>query len=713
MSWLTNGPRNESVEVILLEDAQPAAGAMSTVGVACEGFSTELKWMAEDRATQPVRRQLYNENSMASTSTAMTTKIASHDLTASLSSIDSRFKDASNPQNPAVGPFGVIDFRAPSYEPPTAAVSEQISAEKQMPTFGEGSLESPSTEGILSNPNDFLDWADLLALDYDDDLSFLAVTSPELPSLPAQRDLLHEDDIQPRRGAHATPSPPGLIDLESPATQELLRYFRYQVIPRFSAIPIGHKSPWKILNAAAAVQTLAEATYLGDNQIKHANLANLYAILAISAHTRACDPANSEYPSEYWQQLSDQACTQAKSHLQRSLKSETQGIGKCKYKDQLMMIIAMAAFAFLTAQQSEARCYMVDAERLLRIRGLAKRNISRKARMLHHVYTWLRIVGESTYVLHDYQSSEANIEKLFAKHSKSTRELHRNFSASRSGLNARLDDFLRLDEVQGDSDTDLDGQKDRETGLVDIHLEDLREDAESMYLQIYGVPETWLTLVSQTTRLANVLDTIALSGKPRNSHLMESLDRRIERLENMVCSLASTSPHRSTSAEADEIDTEGSNSSQKAIECMIRALKAALVIFFYRRIRNVNPWILQVHVDEVIQALHDFDEALETQDISGPGTIWPAFMAGCEAVTEARRTKLTQWMEKGYSICGYATFKVAKETMMDVWKKRDTVKANRKTISTSAGSHGGVSILGKECTWMSISREKGLWIMLV
>lgn len=349
---------------------------------------------------------------------------------------------------------------------------------------------------------------------------------------------------------------------------------------------------------------------------------------------------------------------------------------------------------------------MIDAERLLRIRGLAKRTISRKARMLHHVYTWLRIVGESTYVLHDYNSWESLIEKTHPQHSRMSKEPRSCFGVSRSGHNARLDDFLRLDAVQGDGDTDFEEPKDRETGLMDIHLEDPREDSESLYLQIYGVPETWLTLVSQTTRLANVIDTIKLSGIPKNVTIMESLERRKERLENMVCSFASTSSSKSTAIQSEEVDEE-TPSQDKPIDCMIRALNAALVIFFYRRIRNVNPWILQVHVDDVIQALQDFDDALAARNLAGPGTVWPAFMAGCEALTEARRGKLRHWIEKGFISSGFAAFKVAQETMVEVWNQRDAAVGNKKSPSTSTGKDRGTGI-----TWMDISREKRLWLML-
>lgn len=295
---------------------------------------------------------------MASMSTSMTTTMSSDTLDASLSRLDARAKgaDSAETQDNTVGPFGVIDFRTSGVLAPAAVPPEQVEPEKANPIFEDDFNASPLTEGLLSNPNDFLDWADLLALDYENDVFFsdtafpseLLSSNPQITGNGLTLRVGGVTDLQvPDSGPVdlMTPSPPGSIDLASPTIQKLLRYFRDQVIPRFSAIPDGHKSPWKILNASAAVQTLAEMTYLGSDGVKHANLVNLYAVLAISAHCLACAPEDTSQPIEYWQELSTQASTQAKAHLQVSLQNETQGIGKCKYKDQLMMILAMASYA--------------------------------------------------------------------------------------------------------------------------------------------------------------------------------------------------------------------------------------------------------------------------------------------------------------------------------------------------------------------------------
>lgn len=332
---------------------------------------------------------------------------------------------------------------------------------------------------------------------------------------------------------------------------------------------------------------------------------------------------------------------------------------------------------------------MLDTERLVRLRGFTKRRISQKARLLHHVYTWHRIVGESTYVLHDYSPSKQFLDAL-QKNFQPPAVTDPKPAWSMDEASAQLDNFLRLETHASDRDLNIHERKDQETSLRDIHLEDSREFPETLYKEIYGIPETWLSLISQTTRLANVMETFrnARGSIPNlNFEAWDTLQRRSVRLEYMICSL-----NRSQSGTSDN-----SNEASRPARHMFRALTAALVIFFYRRIYRVHPHVLEHHVDDVIVELEKFRAALQPDEPIGLGSIWPAFIAGCESMDSLRRDAIVQWLDKSYANCPFTPFSTAKTIMIALWHKQDECLAVRGQLIT---------------TWIDVANQERIWPIL-
>ncbi|KAF2179688.1 hypothetical protein K469DRAFT_741505 [Zopfia rhizophila CBS 207.26] len=655
-------------------------------------------------------------------STALVADLGDTSVDGSLAEIDARTKEPQNIGNAdiTIGPFGVLNFGGISHE--TSPVDPNPPNE-HVESLGD-TRPTPSTLDPFDPILDFdntLHWADLFELDFDSIL--MAQQISDIPGLqdfsmdgfPFDDNAAYQNshnDIPPPYAAQAPNeaqsrhvvqqpehNPITLTEVESPTeAQFLLKHFHDSVIPQMAFMPASLKSPWRIMNLPEAVRTLAELTYLHTGVLKHANAANLYGVLACSAYHLSENPAHDSVGSkQYWKSLFDR------------IREKAKGSKKAKYKDQLMAIISMLAFAIISGSQRDARCYLIDAERLLRFKGLAKRDISRKCRLLHHVYTWMRIVGESTFVTHDYRSYGSVIDNMSTLHracrADKRPEKRSGKATSRLGHNNRLDDFLHLEPHDSDSDLDIDEVKEDDVGLHDIHLEDSRQFQGTMY-QVYGISETWLSLVSQTTRLANILDA-SKYGKEADVKFFQFLQKRAGRLENMICSFALKDPINN-----DESKGDGSSEQPSPNHHMLCALNSALVILFYRRVRNVNPLILQSHVDAVAQALRDFDAALLTQSAQGPGTAWPAFIAGCEALSRRQRDFFISWLEKGFSQCGIHSFGASRDLMKDVWGSLDGVSTigNPGSASSSQSRSQRNSSHGR--TWVDISRDKNLWVIL-
>ncbi|KAJ5373273.1 transcriptional regulator family: Fungal Specific TF [Penicillium concentricum] len=682
------------------DQKRPVCRTCRALGVKCEGYSDQVLWMRTDseepestHIPRGTRRHLYSEQSRLSMSTALGSDLVLGSIDASLAEVDSRLRDPerSLDSDIVIGPFAVLDFSSAIQKPEQELVHEiesvksDINSAVEAPeTVAPEKLQEPSPSPIfdsLSHIDDFLHWSDLLsfgpdqtefatngALSMPNDLLF--DMGQEMGLLPV--DSNHSDDVLQSFTTQQAPAELGSADIDAlKDAPALLRHFQDIVIPHIMAIPCRQKSPWKILNVPAAVVTYSDSTFLRTERVSQAKLANLYGLLACSAIHLVLNPSTiSTNPPEYWWKVANHAYLQARDHIQTSLHSETQGLKKAKYKDQLMAVCILIQYTIMSGQQQHARCFMIDAERLLRLRGLSKTRISKKARLLHHVYTWLRIVGESTFVLHEENLSPSSFEALGCRFQ--SRCTPSSEDMGNTEPNPRLDDFLRLETQNSDSDLNIDEPKDQTSGLHDIHLQDSRSYPETLYKQIYGIPETWLSLVSQTTRLANVLETFRIgreAGQTMNLEAWEALQRRSTRLENMICSFSLGR----TRAGVLELQADS-----KPHGHMVEALNAALVIFFYKRIRQTHPAALQGHVDSVITALQACSATLTQDDPTGPGTAWPLFIAGCEAMSTARREAIINMLDRASSVCGFAAFGTARNIITEVWRKQDEhMTANR------------------------------------
>ncbi|KAF5865426.1 hypothetical protein ETB97_003684 [Aspergillus alliaceus] len=207
-------------------------------------------------------------------------------------------------------------------------------------------------------------------------------------------------------------------------------------------------------------------------------------------------------------------------------------------------------------------------------------------------------------------------------------------------LEFTLDSFLHHEASSA-------AREDPQSSIGDIDLTRSPRDQGNMYMQIYGVPEAWLTLVSQITRLANFMDCLS-PYQEDDAVTLASLLPKASSLEEAVCSF--NVHHNMSMPKTTKSYLCESRENTPHVQ-MVRALSAALAIFFYRRIRNVNL-ILQESVNHVSEALYAFDLALEERNLLGPGTAWPAFIAGAEAIIKQRGDRFTAWLDRAFSKSG-------------------------------------------------------------
>lgn len=296
-------------------------------------------------------------------SVALAADLPSGSIDTSLAEVDTRSRDPKwSNGDIVVGPFSVMDMTPVSTAqpppPPTASgpYTEETGETMQQltPCADIPAIDPSFMMADLSQMDDFLHWSDLfdfsampsgLTPQCDSD----TLDIPTLPMIPVQDTnmdrgegpMLSTTIITPQH----TPDTGSMADVmvEAPF---LLKHFQDRVIAQMMAMPLGEKSPWKILNVPGAVLTFSDITFLGAQKISHARLANFYSIMACSAFHLSLNPdPTSTCSVDHWRQVAEQAHLQGKENMQLSLKYELYEPKKAKYKDQLMAICGMTEFA--------------------------------------------------------------------------------------------------------------------------------------------------------------------------------------------------------------------------------------------------------------------------------------------------------------------------------------------------------------------------------
>lgn len=253
---------------------------------------------------------------------------------------------------------------------------------------------------------------------------------------------------------------------------------------------------------------------------------------------------------------------------------------------------------------------------------------------------------------------------------------------------------FRLREWEGRLDQRMSEFKEPRQGENDLFLDIPGRWDPTMYPLIYGIPESLLFLLSQVTRLGNERD-LACSDHCEGVLDFRQFSTRARNLEKCIC--AWRPPALAILSQDDDLNDQRSvQSNSRLIQHMLAALHKALVIFFYRRIYDVDATMLQDKVWQIRDSLIECDRENDPAARIGTGFLWAAFIAACEALDSTLQDWFTKWFDVSAARSGLRNFKIARDTAQQVWERqRRPLNSN---ISTS---------------WPQVLRESNLSLFYV
>ncbi|KAL4952323.1 fungal-specific transcription factor domain-containing protein [Aspergillus filifer] len=432
--------------------------------------------------------------------------------------------------------------------------------------------------------------------------------------------------------------PPDLEDFAMPTARLLLDHYQSIRTTLYTPASVETKTPWEILYIPNVTSTLGEIALRGDSS--DAKVSLLFAVLAISAFSLDILGSASQHSStQNWHALGNVYRQRATKRLQKALRHLSSNLPKKdKYKDILMPLLSMVTICAVSGEMQNAAHYLSDVEQIITLYGIPKVQKSRKVKMLHSIYVYLRVLTEGTRIHHlNLNNSSRN---------------HIPISA-----NSYFDPESTTWEI-------LMGELIETYDTLDLDFMRCLAPPKSTFEQIYSIPDSLFKLLLDTTQMATEVER--LGHRRRRSMDHDTFSDWVKELENRICDWDDY--YNQTTYPGDPIGTPPLK--ERFPYHLTQAIYNALMIYFYRAIRDVNVITLQPYVQQTIHHLREYDKHKERHKDRSSDICWPAFIAGCEATTSQSRQQISEWLEKSTRSNGVLMFQVALKAIQKVWATR-------------------------------------------
>ncbi|EXJ76879.1 hypothetical protein A1O3_10524 [Capronia epimyces CBS 606.96] len=490
---------------------------------------------------------------------------------------------------------------------------------------------------------------------------------------------------------------PDVSDLDFDSIRLLLDRYQHTLVPYFVPVRIRAKSPWETLHIPKVHETLGEVMVRGDGG--NARLALTFAVLGASAfHLDILRPRTNAVAGPLWRVLGDRYRVRAKSRLKSCLRNISSGKKEEDYKDVLVALLSMVTISVVSGEMDEAYAYLRDIERLIALYGVDKIRKSVGVRMLHSTFLYLRtlqasigIFGHSApgAMLNGHLRGSGDGESASARASASM------LASQNAGLWTEL---LQAEEHSDSTATRQTGDQPRVCHSCGAN--------KSIFEQIYSVPESLFLLISRATVLTQEVQRLK-QEQARSGHVdHDPFSVKVSQLETDICGwkndidMPMPGPSQNTArtntahcsnchltisrpdAESESesgmnlnLDQNQNGQRPPLCEALLyhfrEALHAALLIYFYRCVRNVDTLFLQQFAEKTIEHLLRYAEYKRQSLDPSSNLCWPGFIAGCEAMDPKSRRRISAWFTAETAQTGIRMFEVAGQAVQQVWDARE------------------------------------------
>ncbi|GMM57024.1 Arg81 protein [Maudiozyma humilis] len=472
-------------------------------------------------------------------------------------------------------------------------------------------------------------------------------------------------------------------------TRFLLTYYFDKVADLMTVVSLPDKNPWKTLYFPRALAALGDLAGIGHTSNSRNCLLN--ALLAVSCFNLKTKLPKNSQEQTFFLNLGIEFRTQATGFLKTCLSKTVQNE---RYKDVLTAILSMNSIDVVWGTMSDCQQHLSLGETFIENRMKSRPRLSEKARTLHRIFSFLKLIQDSTS-LDKVSSKEIEFSNKDNSENISTRtgneeharpitmgnapeEADRNNGQFKESLNSR-DGKIEIEFVKSNPNTPgTDGTSPASSNgnlsppiFKNITSESFYHTKSSLNSKmdivdietLYGLPNSLILLFSDCVRIVRHIKYYNMEYEPVPRKFMEVSQLFEKKLLKWKPEWEFYSP-------------SGGNSEKKFLNPTIEGLYHhtmsfyyGLVIYFFSMARDLSNNFLQNYVRDVLKHLNRMNFLIEHENVKIVPLIWQGFIAGCACTSAEEQAEFKKWAAK-LAESGMGSYWGARQVMFEVWHRR-------------------------------------------
>lgn len=455
-------------------------------------------------------------------------------------------------------------------------------------------------------------------------------------------------------------------------TRFLLNYYINNVADLMTVIPV-EKNPWKSLYFPRAINAMGELVALGTTSNSKNSLLN--ALLAVSCFNLKGKCPKNTVEQSFFLNLGIEFRLQASGFLKLCLK-ET--VDNERYKDVLTAILSMNSIDVVWGTMTDCQRHLTICEDFIEKRMKKRPKLSEKARTLHRIFSFLKLIQDSTaldkvrdkeIVFNEKTDSNAKLSDL---ESSGTTPRHAPIrdTPTTSGLfreSVNEDGKIQIQYINEEINTpnstgSLTPPMFSNIASISYYSNDKNSQSNDILGTdaLYGLPNSLILLFSDCVRIARHTEYYKLKyiSVPREfSDLTIKFEKRLLKWK----------PEWKFYQDDDQ--KTFISDMVEAVYHHTMSFYFGLVIYYFTMARSLDIEFLQSYASKVLKHLKEMNKLIETKDIQLVPLIWQGFIAGCAATELDTQSEFKEWAAK-LAESGMGSYWGARQVMYEVWRRR-------------------------------------------